>query len=246
MKIYIPTYKRADSVKTNKWCKSAILVVRRSEEEEYRKYNPESEILVVEDSEDGSASRKRNAILKRTVGENIVMMDDDIKGVGFHEKGEMNVATEGEFLGVMENMFVMMEEMNTVLGGFNVQSDKKFYREYSPFSLSSVVLGPLTILRNIDEDIRYDDRLYLKEDYDIAIQVLKKYRKLLRFNKWYYVCEHIKGKGGCMDSRNMENELKNMEILVNKWGSRIVRSERKTQAGNVTINPIIKIPIKGI
>lgn len=246
MKFVIISYKRSERVITANWAKSAIIVVPESQRVDYEKNN-KNEILAIPDREDGNCAKKKNAVLNRFVNENVVILDDDISNMGYHEGNVMNNATEGEFLNMVENMFVMLEELEIVLGGVNVQSDKKFYREYSPFSLNSVVLGPCTIIRNVDKEVRFDsDNLWLKEDYDMSLSVLKKYRKILRFNKWYYLSKHITNSGGLSGKRNLLEEQRQNLLLQKKWGSKLVKVERKTQAGNKTINPIVTSPIKGI
>lgn len=86
----------------------------------------------------------------------------------------------------------------------------------------------------------------LKEDYDYSLQILNKYRKILRFNKYHYVCGHIKVKGGCASYRTSDKELEQAQKFQAKWGSRIVKIQRLTQGGNASINPVVNIPINGI
>jgi len=122
------------------------------------------------------------------------LLDDDIKQFGYYENLALYLMTEQEVYNLFENNFRMTEDAKTKLWGVNLQSDKKFYREYSPLSLSSVILGPcMGIIK--DKDIRFDERLGLKEDYDYSIQVLRKFRKVLRFNKYHYASAHISKKG---------------------------------------------------
>jgi hypothetical protein len=186
----------------------------------------------------------RNFILDNSDKE-VVLMDDDIKYIGYYERSELFKMYDEEVYEMIENNFRMIKELGTVLWGLNLQSDKKFYREYSPFSLSSVILGPcMGIIK--DEELRFDEELGLKEDYDYSLQVLKKHRKILRFNKYHYSCGHINLKGGCATYRTTDKEKEQAENFQRKWGSKIVKIERKTQGGNFSINPVIHCPIKGI
>lgn len=245
MKIVIPSYKRAKIMETSRWLKSALVVVPNSQKEEYEDYN-DVEIVGIPDEQDGSISRKRNAILEMFQGEDILMMDDDIREVGYFQAGLLHRVGEKYFLEFVENMFQMCQEAETVLWGINVSYDSKFYREYSPLSLSSIVLGPFMGIRNVDNELRFEERLSNKEDYDYAIEVLRKYRKILRNNKWYYICGHITNEGGIVGMRNWDNEWEKAKLLQSKWGSKIINFNRKTHRGNITINPVVKIPIKGI
>lgn len=52
-KIVIPSYKRADRVLTKEICKDVILCVPESQEEDYKNYNPDVEIVCHPDSVKG-------------------------------------------------------------------------------------------------------------------------------------------------------------------------------------------------
>jgi len=244
MRVLIPSYKRPDNVKTSKWLTSASVVVPESQAGLY-KANVEN-VISIPDKKDGNISKKRNAILEMFPGEDILMMDDDISYVGYIEKGKYIKAGEDQFLEMATNLFNMCREIGTVLWGVNLLPDPRNYREHTPFNLSSVVLGPLMGIVNTDEGLRFDNDLYFEEDYDFSVQVLRKYRKLLRFNKWSYFCGHIKNKGGIVSMRTQERENQQNIKLQKKWGSNIVTLKRKTYRGNSTINPIVKVPIVGV
>ena len=84
----------------------------------------------------------------------------------------------------------------------------------------------------------------------MTLQVLNKYRKNLRLNMYHYVCEQATLKGGCADYRNVEREKKQNDLLQNKWGNKIVKFDNSNKSKNkkktFDINPIIKVPIKGV
>lgn len=246
MIIAIPSYKRAKNLITSKWLPSAIVVVPESQEAEYKEHNPDTKIVSIPDNQDGNVSKKRNAILNMYEGENVVLMDDDVEWVGYHEDEIHHKVNESYFIEFAENMFLMAEEMGTILWGVNLLIDPRMYREYTPFSMTNVVLGPLSGFRNVDKSIRYDEEIFMKEDYDICIQVLRKYRRILRNNKWVYLCGHIHNAGGFAGIRNEDNEREHALAFQKKWGSAIVNLTRKTQGGNVTINPRVRVPIKGV
>jgi hypothetical protein len=243
--IAIPSYKRADDCLTAKNFSRAIIFCHKFEAEEYRKHNKNKIVVIPDELAGKGMAIIRNFILDNTKSDNVVMLDDDIRQFGYYEKLEMFLMTESEVYALFDNFFRMAKEAGTKLWGVNLQSDKKFYREYSPLSLSSVILGPCMGITK-DKDIRFDDRLGLKEDYDYSIQVLRKFRKILRFNKYHYVSAHIKKKGGCASYRTMKKEEDQATLFQKKWGKAIVHIARKTQGGNMSINPVIHCPIKGI
>lgn len=99
--------------------------------------------------------------------------------------------------------------------------------------------------------MRYDENIPLKEDYDMTLQQLNRYRVVLRLNMYHYICLQAVNKGGCASLRNRQREKEENLKLLRKWGSNIVRFD-KSNKGHTTkeklddFNPIIKIPIKGI
>lgn len=245
MIIAIPSYRRANDCITAKYIKSAVIFCHEFEAEDYREHN-ENEIVVMSDDLKGKGMAViRNEILRLTKDDDVLMMDDDVKYVGFYDKQKLIRMSGDDVVEFAKSGFRMCKEFGTVLWGLNLQSDKKFYREYSPFSFSSVVLGPFFgIVKN--EKIKFDDSLGLKEDYDYALQVLNKFRKVLRFNKYHYSCAHMDKSGGCANYRTSKKEQEQALAFQKKWGSRIVKIDMKTQGGNMSINPVVNSLIKGI
>lgn len=236
--IFIPSYKRANDCKAARLLSKAIICCHESEVADYRKSN-QNEIMAIPDALAGSGMGViRNWILDNAKDLNVLMVDDDVSGIGCYEKRERIKLNEVQIYELIESAFRMCREAGTVLWGLNLLFDKQAYREYSPFSLTSVVLGPfMGIIKN---DIRFDEKLGLKEDFDYSIQVLNRHRKVLRFNKYHYVVGHLVGKGGCIAYRTTARERQQREFFIRKWGSKIV----KFKDGD--INPIVKVPILGI
>ena len=243
-KVVIPTYKRAGKVKTLKIFSNAILACHEFEAEEYKKAYPNNKLMILPDNIRGNMAKIRNFIRENSPSKYLIMADDDISNIGYFENNERYIFSQKHLDIKIKNGFEIAEELGTILWGLNVQSDKKFYREYSPISLTSVVLGTFCCHIVTDENlkkIRYDERLSLNEDYDFALQVLLEYRKILRFNKYFYEADHLTLKGGCASYRTLKEEEKQAEIMIKKWGNKIVKYDLKKST-----NPIIKSPLKGI
>ena len=243
--IAIPSYKRPDRCKSAQRLSKAIIYVHEFEADEYRHYN-NNEVRVIPDELQGKGMATiRNYILDHSKGDRVLMVDDDLNKFGYYEECEQVIMKEAELYAFIQMAFDMCEEMGTRLWGVNLQSDKKFYREYSPISLSSVILGPfMGIIK--DPKIRFDERLGLKEDYDYSLQILNKYRRIMRLNKYHYMSDHIKTAGGCATYRTSEKEERQAALFQKKWGPKIVKIKRNTQGGNQSINPVVTVPINGI
>jgi len=246
-KIICPSYRRAGNVYAYGLFRDKLIIaVIESELESYKKYYPDANYMVMPNHIKGNMSVVRNYIRDNAGCRYIVMVDDDLKELGYHEKGQMVPMRNLEFrldriLDFIENGFIMAEEIGTVLWGLNVNKDPRSYRECSLFSLTQVVLGPFSGQIIKDDGIRYDERFPFKEDYDFALQVLYKYRKILRFDKYYYVVNHLVQAGGCGDFRVLEHEKEQLELLQKKWGKEVVRYDIKK-----SVNPRIVPPLKGV
>jgi len=65
---------------------------------------------------------------------------------------------------------------------------------------------------------------------------MRKYHKVLRWNKFHYRAGHLKAAGGCGAYRSLKREKEQAEIMVKKWGKDVVRYdfERST-------NPVLYV-----
>lgn len=260
MKISVncPSYKRP-RVETLDYLPYCKVWVAENEYAEYLEQNKgyEDNLISVPNEVQGNVSRIRNYILDREMQDSdvVVIIDDDMKSIasfepsGTYGYGE-HILTSDELLAVIEHYTELCEGFGYKLWGININKDALSYRQTTPFSTVSPVLGPFSC--HLPNDIRYDERLPLKEDYDIAIQHINKYRGCLRVNKYHYVCKQSKQSGGCATYRNYDREIKQLKLLQKKWGTQIVKIDQavnqnqKRKAKKIDYNPIIHIPIKGV
>lgn len=254
-----PSYKRpkVETLKLFPFCK---VWVDSDEFEDYVENNPKgSNIISCPKGVQGNVSRIRNYILDKEFKNGVdcvIIIDDDMNKIAQFIEGENHFGyesielTKDWFFDWAEKYSKMCEEFGFKLWGMNCNSDSMSYRQYSPFSTTSVVLGPFSA--HLKNDIRYDENLPLKEDYDIAIQHLNRYRGVLRLNSWHYVCKQSKQAGGCASYRTEEREREQFNLLQKKWGTEIIRQDYSNKGktnkekGRLDYNPIIKVPIKGV
>lgn len=244
-KIYAPTYKRSKLCTTHKYLKEVIYVVRESEAKDYE--NVHDKLWIVPDTAQGNLCRVRNYVLDNADTENIILIDDDIKYFGRWNDSTSKKLTEQEVYNMIHEGNQLAEDMDVHFWGINCVADKGAYMQYTPIGMRQYIGGPFQAHRK--NPLRYDEIIYLKEDYDMTIQVLNKYRKNLRLNMYHYVCDQNTLRGGCAEYRNIETELEQNEMLQDKWGNKIVRFDKRNRSNkNKTydINPIIKVPIGGV
>lgn len=244
-KIFAPTYKRSDKCTTHKYLSEVVYVVREAEAEDYKDVH--DKLWIVPNEAQGNLCRIRNYILDNCGEENVLLLDDDIKSFNVWNGNKQRKLEEEDVYEMIQRGFQLAEDLDVVFWGLNCLSDKGSYREYTPFGTRSYIGGPFQAHRN--NDLRYDEKIYLKEDYDMTLQVLNKYRKNLRLNMYSYTCAQANLEGGCADYRTVKRDLEHNDLLQKKWGSKIVTFDKSNKSGknkSFDINPIIKVPIKGV
>jgi len=247
MKIYSPSYKRATGLKTHKLIPDVVYCVHKNEFKEYKKQGVNVEVLP--DQLKGNIARVRNYIKDELIKDKGLIIDDDIEAIKiWTKKGDLPYSKNiDDIVEFFEMAFNFCEEANCKLWGVNIVGDKGSYREYTPISFTNWISGSL--MGFINNECTFDERIPLKEDLDFSLQTLNKYRKLIRFNFVHLVKKDHGNVGGCADYRTIAKEKEQFKIFQNKWGADIVKSDT-TQKGKkkktFDINPIIKVPIKGV
>ena len=246
IQVYSPSYKRANICKTHKYLPFITYVVMESEEEEYRKIH--DKIWVIPDNIQGNLARVWNYILDNSKSEKVVTLDDDIKYIGRWNRNEHKKLDQEGVLNLLQEGFQLAADLDVRYWGLNCLMDKGSYREYTPFGTIAYIGGPFQA--HFKNPLRYDEKIYLKEDYDMTLQVLNKYRRNLRLNMYHYVCEQATIVGGCADYRNLEREKEQNILLQKKWGSKIIKEDKSqkkdSRKRSYDFNPILKVPIKGV
>ena len=248
MLVLAPSYKRANGLLTHKVIPGTIYCVHEFEAEEYRQQGVQ--VLEMPDSIRGNIARVRNWLIEWALEhghKRILLTDDDLKQFKAYWRTSGATAIVGEAaLERIEHCFEIAEQWGVALWGVNCVSDKGGYREYTPFSCKSYCSASfhgLNLTRL--QELRYDERLPLKEDYDMCLQVLNRDRKLLRFNMLHMVKDDHANMGGCAMYRNIAKENQQMDLLIRKWGERIVSRDLKSRE-LCDITPIVRPPVPGI
>lgn len=251
VRVFCPSFKRAEVRSSTQeylpWCR---LVVAESAAGMYR--DSGNDVVACPDKVQGNASRVRNWILDQNQdARGVLLLDDDISWIGRWSNGIHKKLTRAEVEEFIDHGYTLAEEWGAPFWGVNLNTDKSIYQEYAPFSTTRPILGPFQAHR--PSRIRYDEDLPLKEDYDISIQYLNEFRKILRFNMYHYACKQNKQIGGCSAYRTIDRERAQFLALQKKWGTRIVKAEAgnhpqkvSRKAKTVDINPKVIVPIRGI
>lgn len=243
IRIYSPTYRRGWEEITHTIFDDVTYLV---DSEDDKKYNWDYKKIVLPDWVQWNIWRVRNYILDKLEWDVKIMVDDDFIWFWYFEWREKYYLSPKEINEAIKQMVVLSLDMWCKLFWVNLADDPLFYREYSPFSTVAPVLWPFCW--HISNNIRYDERIPLKEDYDMSLQHLNKYRKVLRCNKYWYKVKQATNKWWCAVQRNSKEEKRQFDLLVSKWGKDIIKEDLKSSKKRkiLDFNPVIKPPLKWI
>ena len=262
MKISVnaPSYKRPDDVRTLSYLPYCRIWVDAKEFDAYKDNYPDAEIIACPDGVQGNLCRVRNYILKSEFerGMDVVLIiDDDFTCLRRFEVDsddgwgyDTHIVTAEELLPIVEKYSIIAEEIGAKFWGVNCNSDQMAFRHNTPFSTRSYIGGPFQCFLKGNR-CWYDERLPLKEDYDMTLQQMNMERVVLRVNAYHYLCKQSEQKGGCAAYRNRQREEEQLEALRRKWGGAIVKVDttnkgKTSKEKRLDYNPIIRIPIKGV
>lgn len=244
VKFFAPSYKRPQKSRTQILYPFVKLVVMESEEKAYRDQG--NDVEVCPDPAQGNLCRVRNWILDNlfTDCDSLVLLDDDNYGIGRWEDQEFVTFGEDELMEFSEEMGILCKEWGFYFWGLNCAPNKQFYREHTPFGTIQYIGGPFQgwIKGN---KLRYDERLSLKEDYDMTLQNVWNYGGCLRVNYASYRNKQSEQAGGCSMQRNLDEEKRQFNLLQRKWGSDVISRDYKSKR-SFDYNPILRIPIRGV
>lgn len=225
MQIAIPSYNRPEITTTRiltafRNDEITIFVNDESQRELYQTQNGINCNIQITNTKGITAAR--NAILNYyKTDEEIVMLDDDISGVEILKinpktlKKDLVPMTNTEILDFFICAFRDARKNNAGMWGV--------YPVHNPFfmknriSNNGFIIGSLCGI--INSDLRYDENLIVKEDYDFTLQHILKYKKVIRYDYITPRIKHYSNKGGCVEQRkeNPGIEADAVRYLLEKY-----------------------------
>lgn len=132
---------------------------------------------------------------------------------------------------VIEYAHKFAKQFKIPLLGINPVFNKFYQRDTVT---NGFVIGDFTMTVPHTE-IRYDKNLRLKEDYDFALQYMKKYGSAKRLNNVICEFKHYANKGGAVEYRSNDLERQAVEYLESKWGRAVRRNTKRKNPYEILI-----------
>tara|TARA_R110001632_G_scaffold178468_1_gene298226 strand:- start:743 stop:1423 length:681 start_codon:yes stop_codon:yes gene_type:complete len=200
--------------------KNYIFCVKKGEKELYNKNGCDNVF------ETGNLMQSRNFALEHAFNENkiCVQLSDDIKKVIINKNFGKPKKVDLDFV-----INDIVSKFNKVKGVklLGIPPTDNFFFASKILSVNTFCIGDMLFVK--PNDLRFDEQLTLKEDYDYTLQHQEKWGTI-RYQKYLFTFEHYSNKGGAVDVRDDKEEQKNIMILKSKWGNKIrLNPKRKNE-----------------
>lgn len=226
-KCIIVSHKRAELVsqKSAKAFANSAICVEKSQVDEYRYYNPDSEIIEHPDEVVGLSAKYKwlGANFK-----NFVIIGDDIdylrrNYLADNTKGKA-VCTAEEAYEIIQATTFLAQQMGVKLWAFSKESNPVTYSGHRPFRLSGIASGGvLGILDGMQTD-KLTDRCVSGLDYFLSGLNAYFNRMVLVDERYFTQCKEgtFVSQGGMADFRNVSTERNDFVYLKELFGDAIV------------------------
>lgn len=242
MKIYIPSYQRAQRQKTLKYLagmgygKGEIVIATQTERDrdEYARLHGSEANIVFRPA--NSIAENRNTLMKlMEPGEQAVMLDDDITRFDVlvplrskvHPYGTFRpVTSRAELDEIFEGAFRACRRRGALTWGmYSIHNERMMYGALSRAKISSDRLFAGTIIGMVRTNQLFDTQYQTKEDYEYLLRQAREGRPILRLNWIAPYAEHFTS-GGCSETRNREG-IYSAALLASEYPEYVKQNPRK-------------------
>jgi hypothetical protein len=174
----------------------------------------------------GNLMQSRNFALEHAFNNNniCIQLSDDIKKIKYNKNFKKPDEVELDY--VIKDIVSKFKKIKGIKLLGIPPTDNYFFAN-KLVSINTFCIGDLFFCK--PNEIRFDEQLTLKEDYDFTLQHIQKYGTV-RYQKYLFTFKHYSNKGGAVDIRNDKEEQKNIMILKSKWGDKIrLNPKRKNE-----------------
>ncbi len=177
----------------------------------------------------GGLCPSRNKAMDLAFAENAwcLELSDDLKklqiasGTNADDKKAVNC----DLAQAVSHMKELMKMTRAYLGGVAPTPNLFYFNPNRPAKTAAFIVGDMILMR--PTELRFDENLKLKEDYDYTLQHLKKYGRVARVDTVLATFDHRSNKGGAVDFRTSEKEKEAIAYLREKWPGYIRDNPRR-------------------
>ena len=218
--IVCPSRGRAAKVLTKKLVKDLIIVVPHNEVQEYKKYNPNCEIIGTPDHIKG-ITPTRQWILEKYKDEHLFMIDDDVNDVrrNFEDiTDNISLKDPDTIREIILETAETASNLGTGLFGFSKIRNPVEYNPMNPLAMTGFVNNSFMGFVK-GHKLSYDLRFSEGEDHYMSCLAVYTYRFVLIDNRWSFMTvDNFQAIGGCNGYRTVETMKENTLLLRKTFG----------------------------
>jgi len=205
-----------EKVGTNK----IIFFVKDQKDKELYLKNGAKKVII-----SGSLMDSRNASLEYCFSLNkiCIQLSDDLEKIMLNDFSGKRTYNYVSVVDVLQDLILNFKKSKYYFAGFPPTNNPFFSLKEK--ELNKFIVGDFIIIK--PNDLRFDNNLRLKEDYDYTLQHIKELGGCIRFGKYLNSFKHYSNKGGAVDYRDSELEQKTIKYLISKWGDCIKLNQKR-------------------
>lgn len=211
--IYVASAHRADKTNVHNLLEYCTFVVRKSEEEAYKKAGVESTWAIDDDLID-SFSKVHNYIIENAPEDIVCVLDDDMAHFRYSLDRNLPIESKEEATREIERLAQIQWDLGVGLLGTRITASPKNYNAEFHFS---GMIGPIRIYNRTVLKARYEHIRFFS-DTDFVLQELLKNRIILRPDYFASDAKLETNKGGMNIRRTREIQLELANYMSEKWG----------------------------
>ena len=163
---------------------------------------------------------KRKWILDTVKEKIVIQCDDDITDVfcltGFRPR---KITDPDAIFRIFHNSAIICDCLGLKMFGYTTHPKPMFSPDNHPFAFCSMIAGVFGIIN--DCDLKYDLNLTTREDVDMTLQSLLKYRVNWQDNRFCFFGKDWNNLGGLQSVRTKESEERDIKYMKRKWGHHV-------------------------
>ncbi len=213
--IYIPSYRRADTITTHKLLEYYKVVVRQSEYEDYLKAIDKKDLIPVEDEKINSVSKVWNWVIENSEEDIIAIIGDDCDDFMYRLDFNVKVDKDKELItSEIERVAQMMCDLDVGYGCDDATNTPWNYDSEFAFTGTS---GGIVWVNKRKYASKYNDEIGYCCDTDVVFQELLKNRIVLKPKYLCPVAGTDTNKGG-NSSKSRQSMIDSFKAMKIKWG----------------------------
>ena len=213
--IYIPSYQRADTCTSHQFLEYGTYVVRKSEEEAYRKADlGNCDVMAVDDELICGLTEVNQWLIDNAKEDVICVVDDDIRHFYYRLDMNIDIYDPEVITSELERMAQLMVDLNVGFGA--VDATATIWNYDAEFSFKGTAGSVRWINRPVFKS-KCVKELEYNYDLDLVLQELLKNRIILKPRYFISKGETDTNKGGASEKQRSD-QAASIELMKEKWG----------------------------